>query len=131
MAYVVKMKAPEISFFINGTEYKVDSSDERLTVFNQKYNKLLTEVNEHKANLLENEDKYKDFVAEVTDELLGAGTFDKLYAEIPSIIILFDAINQIVDKLMLAMLKRVEVKEITKTAETTNPVKKKKLFGGK
>jgi len=129
MAYVVKMKAPTVSFFINGTEYKVNSSDERLTAFNEKYNKLLTEVSEHRANLIENEVKYKDFVAEVTDELLGVGTFDKLYAETPSIIILFDAVNQMVDKLMLEMLRRVEVKEIPK-AIPEQP-KKSKLFRGK
>jgi len=126
MAYIIKMKAPTVSFFINGTEYNVDSSDERLTVFNEKYNKLLTEVNEHRANLVENEMKYKDFVAEVTDELLGAGVFDKLYAETPSVIIIFDAVNQMVDKLMLEMLKRVEIKEIPKSPTDS---KKSKFFG--
>jgi len=129
MAYVITTKTPTVDFKINGYDFEVDGTDEKLMSFNQKYNELLTRANLIKTNLQENENLYQNLVEDAMDELLGEGAFENLYQETPSVIILFDILNQITAKLMLEMTRRVEIEEINKTPND-NP-KKAKLFGGK
>jgi len=125
MAFKIELKSTVIPFTINGLDFEIDGSDEKLKAFNTKYVQLLTEVKEEKSNLLENENKYQDFVQEAMDELLGTGSFARLYEQTPSVIILFDALNQIVDSLMLSILSRVEVESSINTL--TNKKKKSAL----
>lgn len=126
MAYKINLHQPTVSFTINGHDFDVDGSDEKLTNFNEKYKRLLSAANSNKENLQENEETYRDLVKETMDELLGQGAFDLLYTEVPSVIILFDALNQIVDKLMMEMLDRMEIE-----SAKIDTIKKVKRFGGK
>ena len=130
MAFKIELKSTVIPFSINGFDFEVDAADENLKAFNEKYIALLKVADQAKSNLLENEEGYREFVQDAMDELLGDGSFEKLYSETPSIIILFDALNQIVDNLVMSMLSRVESTSDLK--ETANgKASKLKLFGGK
>ena len=126
MAFTINLNTPKIPFTINGHDFEVDGTDETLNHFSKKYSELLKQANLAKTELQENEDLYHDLLEETMDVLLGNGAFTKLYAEVPSVIMLFDTLNKVVDKVMLAILDKVEVAEM---AEITP--KKAKLFGGK
>lgn len=105
MAFKIELQSTILPVQINDQTFQVDASDAQLRRFSEQYKLLLKEAEQMKTGLLENEDGYRKFVETSMDTLLGAGAFEQLYATCPSVIILFNALNQVADHLMKNLLE--------------------------
>ena len=124
MAYKIELKSTVIPFTIGGLNFDINASDDKLMEFGKFYGNLITNAANVSLSLENDENDYCFLVQQSMDCLLGDGSFDKLYELTPSVIILFDALNQIVDALMSNLVSRVRSPRVNGKKSKLSKVKR-------
>ena len=81
MAIKIELQSTIIPIEIGAFKFEVDMTDEKEKAFKGKLDDFLKEAGELDEEKPEDEIKLKEMLTEVYDDLLGEGSFEKLYKE--------------------------------------------------
>ena len=128
MAFKMNLKSSIVPVSINEMDFQVDTTDEKMALFNEKYVALIKHAN---GIQLEDEANYRELLEEAMDVLLGTGSFARLYEGCPNSVVLFTALNQLVENLMKSLLFPSEVEFLLEADGDKKKKKRHKRFGGR
>jgi len=112
MAIKINLNTTVIPVEIGQHKFEINMTDEKEVAFQTKLNKFLTDIQELNEEKPEDTEKLTTLVADVLDSLLGVGSFDTLYKEVPNTGILLGVLMDLVTEFSKEAKNRVMPKSI-------------------
>ena len=120
MAIKVSLESTKIPVEIGDLKFEIDVTDEKYEAFIEKFNNFLAKIEFLSEEKVEDMTLLKTMVSEVYEELLGMGSYEKIYSKMPNIGFVSSALVSIVTQLIKEMEQR-----ITATSKMNTVTKKK------
>ena len=99
MAIKINLESTKIPVEIGNLKFEIDVEDRKHDTFIRTFNSFLTDINQLDENNVDDSLKLKKMITEVYEELLGIGSFDKVYNKVPNISIVAGILMQVVEEL--------------------------------
>ena len=126
MAIKINLETTIIPVEIGNFKFEIEMTDEKEKTFQIKLNDFLEQI-QVLEDTVEDELKLREMMETVYDDLLGIGTFGKLYEFAPSIGILSGVLIQLIEEIGKETQSRITTKPILKAINkkaTKKPVAK-------
>jgi len=117
MAIKLNLNTTVIPVEIGEFKFEINMTDEKEKAFQVKLNAFLKQAEQLNESSLEDEEKLHAMIAEMYDELLGSGAFDKLYEHTPNAGILLGVFMELVTEFTKEARSRVLPSSVLKIVD--------------
>ena len=125
MAIKIELQSTIIPVEIGAFKFEVNMTDEKEKAFKAQLDDFLKQASELDETKLEDETKLKELLKQMYDDLLGEGSFDKMYNSAPNIGILSGVFIQLVQEFGKVAQSRVTSNPVLKMLERKKKTGKK------
>ena len=126
MAVKLQLHTAVIPVEIGEFKFQVNLADDREKVFKRELEGFLSKIEQMDEESFEDQEKLPGMLQEMYDQLLGAGSYDQLYAHTPNVGILSGVFVQVVAGLTKEMQSRITSAPVSKVIERKKKAAKNK-----
>ena len=110
MAIKINLESVKIPVEIGDLKYEIDVTDEKYETFVGKFDEFLGKAAALYKEKTEDVTEFKTMLSDIYEALLGEGSFDEIYEQMPNISFVSSTFVKIVTQLMQVMGARVIAK---------------------